>query len=142
MITTILNDKTKFKGLHLYYCYALPNYGVYGDKPSLCYFDIHRLYVRLDTVVNSDLFGETREIVCNGIKFTFYGDQLKNNEDTFLLGVKGNSYYILSTNKQDIANFMKEYVYRSIDNAWSDKSTKKDLQRKYITALKLLKKLT
>ena len=134
----LLNIRNKFKGKRLYYCSFRDN--IYSTMPVL-----RKVFIRLVTYVDDDmvLVGENfrlqipmKELVTNRSFSLFLGN--KQNLD---LGVLYEPLRIISTEKQEVARFIKEFYCTSLDVAWSDTYNNISRQGKYKRLMEQLKRL-
>ena len=138
----LLNIRNKFKGKRLYYCSFRDN--IYSTMPVL-----RKVFIRLVTYVDDDmvLVGENfrlqipmKELVTNR-SFSLF---LRNKQDLDFGGVLYDSMKplrIISTEKQEVARFIKEFYCTSLHVAWSDTYSNTSRQDKYKKLMEQLKRL-
>lgn len=138
----LLNIKNKFKGKRLYYCSFRDN--PYSSTPVL-----RRVFIRLVTYVDEDmlLVGESfrlripmKALVTNRT----FSMRVRNKQELDLDGIicsNSKPWRIISTEKQEVARFIKEYYCTSLHVAWSDTYSNTSRQDKYKKLMEQLKKL-
>lgn len=138
----LLNIKNKFKGKRFYYC-SFRDYA-YSSTPTL-----RRIFIRLVTYVgdNMILVGENfrieipmKELVTN----RSFSMRVKNKHD-FDWRNRGFEFQepwrIISTEKQEVARFIKDYYCTSLQMAWGDSVSAYNQQKNYKTLIEQLKRL-
>jgi len=131
----LLNIRNKFKGKRLYYCSFRDN--PYSSTPVL-----RRVFIRLVTYVDEDmlLLGEDfrlripmKELVTNRTFSMRMGNRVMY--DTI------KPWRIISTEKQEVARFIKEYYCTSMYVAWGYSYHNTAAQNQYKKLIEQLKKL-
>ena len=138
----LLNIRNKFKGKRLYYCSFRDN--LYSSTPVL-----RRVFIRLVTYIDEDmlLVGESfrlripmKALVTNRT----FSMRVGNKQELDLNGIiypDSKPWRIISTEKQEVARFIKEYYCTSLHVAWSDTYSNTSRQDKYKKLMEQLKKL-
>lgn len=131
----LLNIRNKFKGKRLYYCSFREN--IYSSSPVL-----RRVFIRLVTYVDEDmlLVGENfrlqipmKELVANRTFSMRMGSKVMYDIKT--------PWRIISTEKQEVARFIKDYYCTSMRVAWGYSYHNTAVQNNYKKLMEQLKKL-
>lgn len=138
----LINIRNKFKGKRFYYCSFRDN--PYSPMPVL-----RKVFIRLVTYVDEDmlLVGENfrlripmKELVTN----RSFSMLVRKKQDRDLGAVLYDSMKplrIISTEKQEVARFIKDFYCTSLLDAWSDRYGNLSRQDKYKKLMEQLKKL-
>jgi len=137
----LLNIRNKFKGKRLYYCSFRDN--PYSSTPVL-----RRVFIRLVTYVDEDmlLVGQDfrlripmKKLVTNRA----FSMRVSNKQelDFGRMMFDTTPWRIISTEKQEVARFIKEYYCTSLHVAWSNTYMSTEKQDKYKKLVEQLKKL-
>jgi hypothetical protein len=138
----LLNIRNKFKGKRLYYCSFRDN--LYSSTPVL-----RRVFIRLVTYIDEDmlLVGESfrlripmKALVTNRTFSMRVGIKQELDFDGIIYP-NTKPWRIISTEKQEVARFIKEYYCTSLHVAWSDTYSNTSRQDKYKKLMEQLKKL-
>lgn len=135
-----INQNTKFKGKYIFFAYIQGSYASYTYRPYTT-ITVRRLFVRTEKTIFSMLKPNqyVRQLVTMDEVIPIYQEQLDNNDKTYIvLKPFRNGQAIISTNKQDIINFVKKYIYNNINlNPW--RNVHYSLIEQYYNALHKLK---
>lgn len=138
----LFNIRNKFKGKKLYYCSFRDN--PYSSTPVL-----RRVFIRLVTYIDEDmlLVGQDfrlrvpmKALVTNRA----FSMRVSNKQELDLGHVIYDSIKplrIISTEKQEVARFIKDYYCTSLLVAWGDSYHSTTMQDKYKRLMEQLKKL-
>lgn len=126
----LLNIRNKFKGKRLYYC-SFKGYP-YSSTPVL-----RRVFIRLVTYVDEDmiLVGENFRVQIPMKKL------VTNRSFSMLLREEKTLSSIISTEKQEVARFIKNHYRTSLYMHWSNTYNNIERQDKYKKLMEQLKKL-
>lgn len=138
----LINIRNKFKGKRFYYC-------SFRDKPWSSMPVLRKVFIRLATYVDEDmlLVGENfrLRIPMKALVTNRAFSMRLNNKQVLDLGyVISDSMKplrIISTEKQEVARFIKEYYCTSLHVAWNNTFGSVSRQDKYKKLMEQLKKL-
>lgn len=136
----IINNKTLFKGQQFYYCLVEEIYAAYNYNSTPIKVTLDKIYVRSEHKYY-DSYGDYRNIVCQHLSLIIDETVLERNNKPFLLITKCGQQGIITTNKQDVLNYIKKMFYNNISNPWSNTAYAHNMQQLYNKTLERLKNM-
>ena len=121
----LINIRNKFKGKRFYYCSFRDN--PYSPMPVL-----RKVFIRLVTYVDEDML-----LVGENFRIEIPMKELVSNRSFSMR----RDLKIISTEKQEVARFIKDYYCTSMLVAWGDSWHSIAMQDKYKKLMEQLKKL-
>lgn len=139
----LITNKTKFKGLYLYYAKYTNDNIAWGNSYWLSPV-IKRIYIRtqIDGYVNEDN-KEYIVLVAEGFHVVFPKNTL-TNEGTFSILIGKGKDAIISTSKQEVARFLKNKIFEGMRlKEWSYEANHTFAKRhnQYKKCIEILKNL-
>ena len=126
----LLNIRNKFKGKRFYYC-SFRDYAYYSSNPIL-----RKVFIRLVTYVDDNMI-----LVGENFRIEIPMKKLVTNRSFSMRVSDERDLRIISTEKQEVARFIKDYYCTSLLDAWSDRYGNLSRQDKYKKLMEQLKKL-
>lgn len=126
----LLNIRNKFKGKRLYYC-SFRDYGYYSSNPIL-----RKVFIRLVTYADDNMI-----LVGENFRIEIQMKELVTNRSFSMRVGDNRELRIISTEKQEVARFIKDYYCTSMLVAWGYSFHNTAIQDEYKKLMEQLKKL-